>query len=289
MKHMFLIFFMLVNVYANDMQFLQEFIEKNKSTLFKLEGYEEIHPLCMAALYEDKVALDALVKQGHNPKDSLINKKDLLAFVLENPYQEAKMFCSEKDDVSAEFVEYIIKQYAFDVNKVATKDEILYLNLALRSHSKNATQKVKLLLEHGANPNKLNKGVYPLQFVSMDKSISEKVLLLLKAGASLNSQDKDGDTPLHQLIYNIHQNNKMIEKYKNSKGNKVKITTTKDRNIQEILDNAFGEEYYYKDALYATYNENIKNAISLLIKSGADVSLKNKKGISAEELLQTIR
>ena len=55
-----------------------------------------------------------------------------------------------------------------------------------------------------------------------------------------------------------------LKEFENSKENKVRVITTKNRNIQGILDNGFGKQYYYKDAVYKSYNQNLAAAVKLL-------------------------
>jgi len=223
------------------------------------------NPLIIAALDENKEMLEYLVSIGYNPKENMLLQNNLLAFMLDNPYHLAHLINYSKNDISAPFIEWVIKKYGFDVNGIASRKKIPYLCIALVSGSENASDKVEVLLKNAANPNVKIQGCYPLNFVSMKASMKKKVTLLLKYGADKNLKNKFGNTALEFYKKEIEANNKEIEKYSNSKENKVRLIQTKNRNIQEIVDNAFGgKQYLYKDMVYKKYNENLKEALEAL-------------------------
>jgi ankyrin repeat protein len=191
------------------------------------------NPLIITSLNEKKEILEYLIKIGYNPHKNIIDQKNMLEFLLADSYRVAQILNYKKRKINIEFIEWVIKKYEFDVNA-------LY-------HGKRA-----------------------LHLVSMKIDMKEKVELLLKLGAEKTLKDKAGDTPKEFYEKLITKNKIFIKKYENSKANKVRVVESKNRNIQGIIDNAFGKQYYYKDAVYEGYNKNLEEAIELLSKYKGD-------------------
>jgi len=185
------------------------------------------NPLVVASLDEQKEAIKYLVNIGYNPHKSIINRKNLLLFMLGDSYKEAHMFNYSKKKISISFIEWAIKKY----------------NL---------------------NTNRKTDGYYPLHLVSIKSGMREKIGLLLKYGADKNLKDKDGNIPKQFYKNTIEKNNLLIKKYENSKENIVQIKETKIRNIQGIIDNAFGKQYYHIDTVLKDRNKNLIEVIELL-------------------------
>jgi len=185
------------------------------------------NPLVIASLDEKKEIVDYLVKIGYNPHKNIIDKKNMLEFLLADSYRVARIVNYKKRKISIEFVEWVIKKYGFDVNA----------------------------LLHGQRP---------LHLVSMKIDMREKVALLLRLGADKTLKNDAGVTPKEFYEKLIEQNRKLIKKYEDSKENRVRVVATKNRNLQGIIDNAFGKEYYKKSAVYEGYNKNLEEAIELL-------------------------
>ena len=185
------------------------------------------NPLVVSVLNEEKEIIKYLVDIGYNPHKNIINRKNLLLFMLGDSYQEANMFNYSKQKISILFIEWAIKKYNLNTN-----------------------------IKSG--------GYYPLHLISIKSDMREKVKLLLKYGADKNLKDKDGNT-VKQFYKNIIvKNNQLIKKYENSKDNVVQIEVTKNRNIQGIIDNAFGKQYYHKDAVLKDWNKNLVEALEVL-------------------------
>lgn len=189
------------------------------------------NPLVIVSLDEKKEIVEYLVKIGYNPHKNIIEQKNMLEFLLADSYRVAQILNYKKRKISSEFIEWAIKKYGFDVNT----------------------------LEHGKRA---------LHLVSMKIDMREKIKLLLKLGADKTLKDKAGDTPKEFYKKLIAQNKTLIEKYENSKENKVRVVQTKNRNIQGIIDNAFGKQYYDKGAVYRKYNKNLEEAIRVLDSYG---------------------
>ena len=251
-----------IAIFSRNLKFAKVLYEKG----IKLDFHTtKNNPLVIAALDENREMLEYLVGLGYNPKENVILQKNLLAFMLDSPYHLAHLINYSKHDIYATFIKWVIKRYDFDVNGTASRKKIPYLCIALVSGSENASDKVEMLLQNGANPNVKVKGYYPLNFVSMKAPMKKKVTLLLKYGADKNLKNSFGNNALEFYKKEIDANNKEIAKYSNSKENKVRVIQTKNRNIQEIVDNAFGgKQYLYKDMVYKKYNDNLREALEAL-------------------------
>jgi len=185
------------------------------------------NPLVVASLDEQKETIEYLVNIGYNPHKNIINQKNLLLFMLGDSYKEAHLFNYSKQKINISFIEWVIRKYNLNINRK-------------------------------------NNGYYPLHFVSIKSDMRDKIKLLLKYGADKNLKDKDGNTPKQFYKNKIEKNNQLIKKYKNSKENRVQIVETKNRNIQGIIDNAFGKQYYHIDTVLKDWNKNLMEALELL-------------------------
>jgi len=150
-----------------------------------------------------------------------------MKILLADSYRVAQIVSYKKCKISIEFIEWAIQQYEFDVNA-------------------------------------LLDGQRPLHLVSMKRDMREKVALLLSLGADKTLKNDAGVTPKEFYEKLIEQNRKLIKKYKDSKENRVRVITTKNKNLQGIIDNAFGKQYYKRTAVYEGYNENLEEAIEIL-------------------------
>jgi ankyrin repeat protein len=213
-------------IWQHNLEFAKKLYEKG----IKLDFNTTIkNPLVIAILDEKKELIEYLVSIGYKAKRNIIKQDNMLTFMLGDSYTQAKILNYKKQDISPEFIEWAVKSLKLDVN-----------------------------IQHN--------GYHPLEYVSMKRDMRQKVQLLLKLGADKNLKDKDGNTAKQFYEKMMKQNSKMIKKYENSKENKVRVVETKNKNIQGIIDNAFGKQYYYKDAVYEGYNKNLEEVIKLLSK-----------------------
>ena len=122
---------------------------------------------------------------------------------------------------------------------------------------------VQTLLEAGADPNQKSKGRFSPLISACDKYRPnlEIIKLLFEYGADPNVQDYDGSTPLHIAVRND-----------NSEITELLLTNGADPNIQDNIGNT---------PLHTYANYIIKN---LLIKHGADETIKNDQGKTWDEM-----
>ena len=122
---------------------------------------------------------------------------------------------------------------------------------------------VQTLLEAGADPNQKSKGRFSPLISACDKYRPnlEIIKLLFEYGADPNIQGEDGNTPLHIAVRND-----------NSEITELLLTNGADPNIQDNIGNT---------PLHTPANYIIKN---LLIKHGADETIKNAKGKTWDEM-----
>lgn len=211
-------------IWHHNLTFAKQLYEKG----IKLDVSSNVkNPLVIATLDENKELVKYLVSIGYEPKKNIIKQDNMLTFMLCDSYRKAHILNYKKQEINPEFIEWAIKNYKLDVNA-----------------------------QHN--------GYYPLEYISMKRDMRKKVQLLLKLGADKNLKDEDGNTPEEFFKNKMAHNTQLIKKYENSKENKVRYRETTNKNIQGIIDNAFGVQYYYKDATYKKYNENLQGALELL-------------------------
>jgi ankyrin repeat protein len=207
------------------------------------------NPLKVAAFNSDINSTKYLISIGYNPYAPIVNFKDSLHFILINPNKDMKRPKYAYKKISLEYIEYIVKLFK----------------------------------------NKINTFKYtPLSFIAPNTQMIDTLKILLKYNANINFQDKDGDTPLHQYVLDYSTLSKLIKKFENTKENKTKVNHSKRRDVQGILDMAFGAKYIYKDKVFKQKQMYYLEAIKFLIQNKADKSIKNKNEVSAYELAKEL-
>ena len=191
----------------------------------------------------------------------IVNNIDKLIFHEKQNVIELLIYNSIKYG-KKEFLD-VLFLYKFDINKIFEENSYLHEAISIGN-----IDIVTRLLEMGANIN-LHIDSYPIHYISLieDIDIFKQLLdLLLQYGADINSKNKNNKNVLSYCIgYQCPINN---IKYLISKGI--------DLNNKDSDD--------YTPLIYACYVQQNKIA-KLLIESGADVTIANKKGETALSIL----
>lgn len=114
----------------------------------------------------------------------------------------------------------------------------------------------KLLLDNGANPNTVDDWGDTLLHICAEKGKSKLVKILLKAGANPNVRNSTGKTPLHLAALG---NSVTIVKYLLEAGAETDVL---DQNLQTPLHYAAGHNYY--------------KVVRILLEAGADYEVEGK-------------
>ena len=137
------------------------------------------------------------------------------------------------------------------------------------------TNVVQKLLERGCNANvKTTDNVTPLHD-AIESPIVRKydrgfrvVSILLKYGADVNAKDILGDTPLHDAV---KENHELFPLDKNSQLQLLKMILEEGTNIDFNIKNVNG-----KTALQITIDERDTDFVSMLLKYGAPLKVRNE-------------
>lgn len=169
------------------------------------------------------------------------------------------------------------------------------------SATRNSYGKVKCLIEHGANPGIINNDELTMIHAAIRQSNYKLIEYMLKNNINFNVIDKYGNTPLHEA--SNHDWERILEMIIKSDSNiNQELITAKNNNGETILHVAAKRltpkpvKYILKlgvlnineiddkgnTALHLAQTSNstlrVNEIVSMLLKSGSDVNLKNKEG-----------
>lgn len=180
------------------------------------------------------------------------------------------------DDISNQTIGLLLKSGA----NVDTKDKSgeTALFVAIRNHS--PLERVKLLLEYGADPNlQVFNGQSALMMAALnyynDPSL-KCVKLLLKSGANVNLQNDDGDTALMIISFNHGENLSPRSKCVN-----LLLKAGTDVNLQ----NKYGITTLMCYCRFAEFTKDIISILLLIIRKTPDICVKSNSGYSAYDYL----
>ncbi|WP_419770310.1 MAG: ankyrin repeat domain-containing protein [Candidatus Marinarcus sp.] len=254
------------------------------------------HPLAIAVLNNDIEAIKYLLSLGFDPKKELLQRNNLLEFALHSPNKDLKLPPHMFKLIKFDTYKYLIDMFKDELN---TQNKFGYHNLLLAQRGEESYKAFKYLVQSGINLHENNNGYSPFQSLSFDNFYEKKVEILLSNNLNINHQDKDGDTPLHQLVVDYSKVLQNIAKIQ-SQNSEAYYKKDEHKAVISILKQAkLDKKTSYLESAYKKLNA-IKSAIKFLISKGANKDIKNSMNktpyesalflkIEENELLEILR
>jgi len=149
----------------------------------------------LRAPLESLVPYERLCAKVPKERDGLI-RKIMVAYFSFGGYRRLNLAI---DDHDVPGVEQALKEGTNPDQQVEREGDTLLIDVCM-GHSSHSCEIAKLLLEHGANPNrKDDAGCTALMYATRDYS-GKLPLLLLQHGADLNLKDNEGNTALFHAV-----------------------------------------------------------------------------------------
>lgn len=262
-----------------------------ESSLFHLDDGDR-SPLVLAVIGNHGEVAKVLVKAGADPNTVHVdgdNERHNLLFdtiMVENEEfalllieKGADIYTTDEKNVSTllqashrgltDVVKALVEKHAANGSKVsyldaASEDGITPL---IAASSEGHTECVKLLIDAKVDVNAKDKDSTTSLMAASARGHFEVVELVLAAGANVNEQNIDGHTALMFAYNGKNQVETLWERYNQF----VDESRSNGESKEEVDDNDTGP--IIKEAL-----NNHTSLVNLLIKSGADQSLKDKEG-----------
>lgn len=225
------------------------------------------HPLAISALKSNREMLEYLISLGFDPKSKVLERKNLLVFVLTSPNDDLKRPINAWIYPNDEMYEYLVELFKGELN--SDDIEINYFFLALGV--KNNDFLLDKLLENSIDITKNTKGYSPLQFIYSNENLLKNIKRVIDLGVDVNHQDKDGDTPLHEFLIEYEQRLQELKKIEMQPKEEL---PWQEKFIASVTISSYKEEL-----------EKLQEAMKLLIKSGAKTDIKNHKNQTAQSLM----
>lgn len=256
----------------------------------KVNSSSSYPPLFFALMARNTVVVEALLKKGANGNAIFsVNRFGFIQTFVQSEYQNKSIICLSYQgkrktlDLLLAHGANINHQNAMKrsaLHYVAMKNQKELMELLLQNGAdatlvnsdgstafdsaigENSIDVIKYLIELKYDINKPNRyGVSPLLHALKNKNVEIAKLLIAK-GASLNA-DNIGGTVLHYAT--LGGSSEMIKFFVDEKGFKANVV---DEDGQTPL-------HYILDLYYTSY---LDSTISILLKCGADINQKDKKG-----------
>ncbi|MBQ7196213.1 MAG: ankyrin repeat domain-containing protein [Synergistaceae bacterium] len=278
--------------YAAFMYNEQSEIKLNKKIIELLmdAGSEYDEAMMTAIKLHNTELAQVLLDYGIDVNEKFINDQSLLSIAILNLEKDKNM----------DMVKLFIKNGA-DVNEILDfGDGVTTSNLNI-AISLSATDAAELLLENGADPNFIDsKGRLPLMYAVLTSL--EMVEVLLRHGADPDIGDKEGRTPLMLAVIDSETEAGVIKALlesganpdiQDSSGHTALMWTIIDHDREPELFTAalirtgairaeHGAEWFSTASLFAAAKREVQlQTVKTLIEYGADLSIKDKKGLNA--------
>lgn len=253
----------------------KEILSKIESNSKKFTDNEIFNFIKNSILYDDLLTLDFLLKNDcfvYTRNDELsvfewcVYRQNMKAFEKLNEYKSLKNFKNDNSlniavmlNLPIEIIEYI-QESCYNID-VFDKSDMTSVNWALQTKN---NEILEYLLKKGANPNLFYDTCQNNLFFAVADSNFKAVELLLKYGAEINPNDNS--VPLSIALYH---NNYIIADYLISQGANVNLTDENNRTA--LFDVAVLSEF---------------SKCEYLIKNGADITIKDKYGITPEMIIK---
>lgn len=262
--------------YTNDMDKLKDMIKNDKKCLEKRDKHFNQTPLMRAIIDRKSDMVEFLLEQGSNINAKDIDCRTVIEVAIES--QNTVMF-NKLLELGAEFdkkeaLKLSIHNNNVNIfetlyNKSNIQTEQIKQGLLRMSIKFNANNIVKFLLEKDLNINYMDKnGVNNFMYAIKYSTVSTRNLeMLLNHGANINSVDKENNTALH---FAAKTGNKMVVDYLSKKMSNINA-------INNVGDTP----------LIVAVKEGRLDTIIGLVNNGADVTIPDKDGITAQKLVKT--
>lgn len=237
-----------------------------------LEPKGKRHPLAMAVMNNNIEAIEFLISLGYDPKKSVLNRDNLLYFALYSPNKDLQRPIHLRKTITAKTYKYLIDMFKDSLND---EKEYGYHNLILSKEGKDAFEAFEYLVKNGVDLNKNNYGYSPIEFIAIDEFYGKKLKVLLEKGFKIDHQNKDGATPLHNLVSDYSS----ILKNLNSASVKPYLEFY-DKKEDRANAGIYKQAKIDRKSIYIEAHKHqliqIKDAIKLLIQNGAKKDIKHK-------------
>lgn len=256
-----------------------EFAKELVALGFKLNinPQDKRHALAIAALKNNLEIMHYLYTLGFDAQNSVLDKDNLLEFVLQTPNEDLKRPEGTYSDVNATTFLHLAQMFQPKLNM---KRKLGYHNLALQSNSSYSVEYLKILLQLGVDINKNNKSYSPLQFIRVDERMTEKLNLLLTKEIDINHQDDDGDTALHDYVILYGKLQKQLKITQNKEAKEFEETNMNADVIEIFKLNGLDRKQLMLGA-FQNKLDYVKDAIKVLLDNKVKTDLKNKEGLTA--------
>ncbi|OUM57203.1 hypothetical protein PIROE2DRAFT_17877 [Piromyces sp. E2] len=253
-------------------------IEKEINEAIRIAFYNnnnKIAKLLLNYADEHRVTIDIDIKNGNGKKYLLIDaikKKNIEFLIALNICQSYKRPLNKNDvnftplilSYKLNFMEiFNFLLYCYDINEV----DSLGNNLLYYAIDKNDTESTLNLIKSGINTNHRNqKGISIFDYImDKNKSPENEILefLIENDCISLNTKDREGNTPLHKII----ENNKL------SPSSKIKLVETMIKNGSDV--NTYNSKK--QTPLNLAIRENESSLVTILLENGS-INIKNDYG-----------
>ncbi len=229
-----------------------------------MENFENFSPFVFSQELENYEAAEIIKDAAKYYLEQKIQKLDE-GINYQNTAGDTLLHIALKKDKNLEFTLLVEMGINLDIQN---KYGLTALALAVVYKNKNI---VEFLLEKGADPNEGVSDKLPLIIAFKARFVSYVIVnKLLDGGADPNSQDSDGLSPLHYAT------------------NKVYDKDLVSNLLEKKADPNLKEKYGNTPLHYAVDDKNVK-VILMLISFGADKTIKNKDGITPEDIANSIK
>ncbi len=286
-----------------------------KGADFNIRGYHNISPLGIAKRNNISEIIGILEKLDKNNKDVIIPpevylhtaskdtlRRDMIRAVEKNDYFTVKALLEAGVDANAQFkYDSTLLQYSASFGYTPIVELLIEHGASVNSLSNSTSalilasrfgflDTIEILLKYGANVNAVSSrheySALMAASVRSNKESLQVINLLIESGARVNQKDKDGNTA---LVYAVDRGLADVVKLllENGADHNNLIHTARSVGVLELLlkyrANVDTRDSY-GTRLHRAANSGKTEEVRLLLKYGADTSIKNNREQTALDL-----